>query len=446
MRKFLYLFLIAALIAGVAFGFSQSKKKAAVVTIPTHALPLDPLSIVLTPMGGTGPVDKQIAETQTKIRKSPQLPQLLEQLGWLFVNKARVSSDPGYYKLAEQSADALELKTPGNPDVELLRGHIYHALHRFQEAESVAQKLIKKREFVFDYALLGDALMEQGKLDQAVEAYQKMVDLKPCLQTYSRVAYMRWLKGDLPGAVKAMQLAVSGGTLKEPEPLAWAYTRLASYELQSGHPDLALRASKIALQFVPEYAAALLQQGRILIAQGNKPEAVTALQAAAKKSPLPENLWTLADALRTEGRVAEAEAVEKKLRQTGQANDPRTYALFLASRGERLDLALHLAKEELKARQDIFTRDALAWAELANGHLAEAQSNLQLALAEGTKDGRLFYHAGVIEAAADRPDEARKFFQEAKALKQILMPSERAALARKLATLSPVNTSHVSSN
>ena len=59
----------------------------------------------------------------------------------------------------------------------------------------------------FDYGLLGDALMEQGRLAEAVAAYQRMVDLRPDLQSYSRVAHIRWLKGDLDGAIEVARLA-----------------------------------------------------------------------------------------------------------------------------------------------------------------------------------------------------------------------------------------------
>ncbi|MEO7723080.1 MAG: tetratricopeptide repeat protein [Chthoniobacterales bacterium] len=389
--------------------------------------------MVLTPLSGKEKVDQDIAKLQTRIKTTPeQVPALLERLGWTFVEKARISSDPGYYKLAEQCADAITLKVPGSADGELLRGHIYHALHRFKDAEAVARKLVAQRTFVFDYALLGDALMEQGRLNEAVDAYQKMVDLKPCLQTYSRVAYMRWLKGDLPGAIQAIRYAVTGGSILEPEPVAWAYTRLAFYELQAGNLEAAERSTELATNYVPDYAAALLMRGRILLA-GNKPaEAVAVLRPAAAKSPLPEYLWTLADALRAAGQPEPASVVEKKLVATGTANDPRTFALYLATRGTQPDLALRLSKAELETRQDIFTHDAVAWAAYRKGDLTTAQENSRAALSEGTKDARLFYHAGIIAAASGQTTESQTYLNEAKALEQMLMPSERTSLEQKL--------------
>ncbi len=434
-RKFVLLIPLVVLALIVWLSVFRSAPSSAVTARPVEQK-ATALQVVLTPLGGKEKIDQDIAGLQKRIKRTPeQAPALLERLGWAFVDKARLSSDPGFYKLAEQCADAIALKVPGSPDGELLRGHIYHALHRFKNAEAVARKLVAQRTFVFDYALLGDALMEQGRLDQAVDAYQRMVDLKPCLQTYSRVAHMRWLKGDLPGAIQAIRFAVSGGSILEPEPVAWAYTRMAFYELQAGEPEVALRATQLAAQFVPGYAAALLLRGRVLLAQGKTGDAVTALEAAAKKSPLPEYLWTLADALRADGKPGPATQVEDKLRSTGIANDPRTYSLYLASRGAKPDLALRLAQEEMENRQDVFTHDALAWAEFARGDVAAAEKNMQAALAQGTKDGRLFYHAAVIAVAAGKSKEADTYFTEAKSLQQMLLPSERSILEHKVALL-----------
>jgi hypothetical protein len=50
------------------------------------------------------------------------------------------------------------------------------------------------------------------------------------------------------------------------------------------------------------------------------------------------------------------------------------------------------------------------------------------ALAEGTQDARLFYHAAQIAAHAGQPEDARRFQDQAFALKHLLLPSERERL------------------
>lgn len=418
-----------------AFYLSEWRQGNAPTPPPAAAVAADPLKIVLTPIGGDTKLDSQIAELQKRIKDAPERSALLERLGWAFVAKARVSSDPGYYTLAEQAAKAISASRADDPAAALLLGHTYHAMHRFADAETVARQLTSQREFVFDYALLGDALMEQGKLDQAVEAYQKMVDLKPCLQTYARVAHMRWLKGDIAGAIDASRRAVSGGSAREAESTAWAYTRLAMFELQAGEFEKANTASERAVELMPDYAPALLLRGRLLLSQLRHQEAIEPLQRAAELSPLPDYLWALADALRAASKHSEAEKVEGQLSSTGAVTDPRTLALFLASRGQSADKALELATAELQSRRDVFTYDALAWAQLATGRVNEAREHIRRALAEGTQDARLYYHAGAIAAAAGENGEALDFFGKARALEHTLLPSERTALGEQSAAL-----------
>ena len=86
-----------------------------------------------------------------------------EQLGYRFIARARLSNDAGYYKVAEQAAACLESIVPDEPAALLLRGHVLHQMHRFGEAEAIARRLVTLREFVLDFGLLGDALMEQGR-------------------------------------------------------------------------------------------------------------------------------------------------------------------------------------------------------------------------------------------------------------------------------------------
>ena len=94
-----------------------------------------------------------------------------------------------------------------------------------------------------------------------------------------------------------------------------------------------------------------------------------------------------------------------------------------------------LAQEKRENRRGIFTYDAVAWAELAHGDAPAAEKAIQSALAEGTKDGRLFYHAAVIAAAVGKTADAQTYFTKAKALEQTLMPSERSGLEHRLALL-----------
>ncbi len=381
--------------------------------------------------------DPEIAKLQGDLRARHAAARAAEQLGYRFVARARAASDQAGYAVAEQAAACLESMQPDDPSALLLRGHVLHQMHRFGEAEALARRLVAKREFVLDFGLLGDVLLEQGRVTDAAEAYQKMIDLKPFYQSYTRAAHLRWLRGDLAGAIDMMRAAVKAASPRDPEALAWAYARLATYELQRGRLAEARRMAEASLQSVPDYAAALLARGRIASAQGRHAEAVEILTRAAGLEPQPEYQWALADTLRVLNRTDEAEALERRLVREGALEDPRTVALFLSTRRLDGDRAVELARRELAVRADVFTLDALAWALASSGQLREASALMARALAEGTEDGRLFVHAAVIAAADGRPADAARWAEKARRLRFTLLPSELGVLRRGFATPPP---------
>jgi tetratricopeptide (TPR) repeat protein len=431
--------------AGLFIFYPRPKSKSEAEKIPANAAIFDnPLALVLGPQAGESRTDKEISQLQQRIREGRNVELWLDRLGWAFVAKARESFDPGFYKLAEQCALCIEKRNPQSQEAMLLRAHVLQNLHRFKESETLARLLVEQRGLSFDYGLLGDALMEQGKLGDAVEAYQQMMNLKPDLRAYARAAHMRWLKGDLEGAIEAMQLAVSAASPSDAESAAWVNTRLAFYQFQAGRVSEAERQCAVAFSLQNDYPPTLLLQGRILLGQSRFVEAVAVLQKAAKLNPLPEYQWTLAEALRVAGKENEASGLEAQLCQHGAISDPRTLALYLATRRKSPETALRLARAELDSRSDVFSHDALAWSLAAAGSLAEAQTEMQAALAESTQDARLFFHAGIIASQAGHSADAERWLHKASELSHLLLPSERNELqnaaapdAEKKASVAP---------
>jgi tetratricopeptide (TPR) repeat protein len=415
---------------------------------PATSTHLDSRAIALFPEKGSEPIDGEIRRLQDKARSKPLDLKAMIRLGWAFVKKARLSCDPGYYKLAEQAAESVQSRYENDPDALLLRGHVAESLHRFKEAAPIAQQLVSVRGESTDYALLGDALMEQGSLGPAIDAYQKMVDLRPDLQAYTRIAHIRWLTGDLDGALEIMQMAVTGASVLDAESSAWAFTRVGIYQFQKGQFDAASESAATALEYAHFYPGALLLRGKILLARDKISEALEPLTQAAAQTRLPEYQWILADAQREAGDAQAASETESGLIQSGAANDPRTFALYLASRGRQLDEALQLATAELSTRRDVLTMDAVAWALYAKGRYHEAASYSQKALLSSTRDARLFYHAGCIAIKDGRRPDAKKLFRSIIEIRQMLFPSERADFDQKFAAIQATEPSDsaVSSN
>jgi tetratricopeptide (TPR) repeat protein len=221
----------------------------------------------------------------------------------------------------------------------------------------------------------------------------------------------------------------------DPDSASWALTRLGLYYFQAGLLADAKAACDAALSHSANYPTALLLESRSLLIAERTAEAITSVQRAAEVNPLPEFQWALADTLRSAGRTEEAANVEAVLKRTGAQNDPRTLALFLATRGDQIELAIDLAQRELQSRADIFTHDALAWALSAAGRLDEARPHMEKALAEGTFDARLFMHAGVLEAKLGHSATAESWLTKAHSIQHMLLPSEQEQLAAAMDAL-----------
>ena len=423
--KAVYLFAIAALIFLVVAIISRGHSASRSNNQPAATQLSPACHLILTPLSGDTPIDKEISQLQRRVLNGSKTVPDFERLGWTFVRKARSTFDPGYYKLAEQCAVCIDSIKSQTAEALLLRAHVAQTLHRFSEAEALASQLTKLRERPFDYGVLGDALIDQGKIRQGAAAYQKMVDLRPDLQSYVRAAHVRWLTGDLKGAIQLMQLAMSSSNPNDPNTGAWAFNRLALYQLQLGVIQQAMHSCDAALSLQADYAPAVLTKGRILLAKKRTDEALVQFKRAAELNPLPEYQWALADVLHMTDSVG-ANEVEAQINQSSE--DPRTVSLYLATRGDDPERALQLAEQEIKNRQDVFTHDALAWALAASGRTKEARTEVDNALAEGTNDARLFLHAAIIAAQNGEYSRSKRLIERARANQQMLFPSERSLL------------------
>ena len=378
---------------------------------------LDACTAALAPGGQDTAIDHAIEQAQGRARGRARTKDALERLGYLYVARARVAHDAGDYKLAEMAADCLALRYPDAPAALLLRGHVLHQQHRFAEAEQMARALVARREVSLDYGLLGDALMEQGRLDEAAAAYQKMIDLKPFYQSYTRAAHLRWLKGDLDGAIAA---DAAGGRCGEP-----SGSGIGGVGVDAAVACTSCRRGRLARHCAAGDAAlrlaARLRRGAPGARAGPHRDATArrtpsqALERAARLNPLPEYQWALADALRLQGRTDEARTgrararraaalppIRERSRSTWRPAEPTTaMAVRLTRRGAAL------------AARRVHPRRARVGARRERPHRRSAAALMSRALAEGTEDARLFLHAGVIAAAAGERAEARKWLTKA---------------------------------
>jgi tetratricopeptide (TPR) repeat protein len=345
------------------------------------------------------------------------------QLGTSYLQKARETGDPSYYYRAEEAlSQALETKT--NPiwlKARAMTGMGAAALgrHEFYEALEWAQQSIEiDPTYAGTYGVLGDAQMELGQYDDAVESFQTMLNLKPDLGSYARAARIRELKGDTAGAIEAMKLAMTSGAAGT-ESTAWAQVQLGNLYFNSGRVDEAVEQYQAALTEFDGYYLALASLGKARAAQGDYSEAIDFLEQAVAVIPQPATLATLGDLYARSGQPDQAQlqydTVEfiARLAAVNQQVYNRELALFYADHDLKLDAALELSEKELEARKDIYGYDALAWSLFKNHRLSEAVHLISQAMQLGTQDASIFFHAGMIYYALGDLPQAEFYLEKA---------------------------------
>ncbi len=373
-----------------------------------------------TSLGSAGAdvTDSQIAAYQDKLKKAAD-PENYAKLGLAYLQKAREVGDPTYYTKAEGVfKKSLEL-SPENVEALGGLGSLSLSRHQFAEGLTWGQKAQKLRPATsYNYGVMADALVELGRYDEAAQVVQQMVDLRPDLSSYSRISYLRELRGQYDGAVQAMkQASMAGGPTSENR----AYIIYQLGNLYFNHNDLTQAAASYqeAISIFPGYVYAQAGMARIKAANNDFDGAINLYTQVTQRMPLPEFIIELGDLYTATNRADDAKkqydlvrGIQQIYRENGVDTDLEM-ALFDADHNFNLPDALAHAKQVYAVRPSIKAADVLAWTHYKSGDYASAAEYSQQALRLGTQDSLMLFHAGMIKAKQGNNSEARAFLEKA---------------------------------
>ena len=365
----------------------------------------------------TSASDAEIATAQKVIEKLPDAPNGYNKLAVAYIRRARETGDFSLNANAQTALDrALEID-PQNYDAQKLKASLLLTFHRFAEALEAGKKLqaVNPRD-AFIYGVLTDANVELGNYDEAVEAVQKMVDTRPNMESYARVAHVRSLHGDSIGAIEAYSLASRVADPQDKEAQSWCLVFLGNEYLKVGQSAEAERQYDGALKILPDYHLALAGKGHARAAAGDYENAIKFFTQTQTRVPTTEVVIALGDVytkIGNQDKAAEqyklAEFIEQKLGNL----DQRRLALLWADQNIKLDEALLIATREYAASKDVYTADIYAWCLYKKGNLSAAKTAITEAMRLKTKNALFLYHAGMIEKGLGNKKVAADFLQKA---------------------------------
>ena len=382
--------------------------------------------------------DQAIRMFEERVRGDPNHLNLAH-LGGHYIRKAKETGDHTAYARAE---DAFSRALKDLPDHRESRIGLSIALcgrHRFADGLQLAEGVYKEDPSALDaLTIVGDAKLELGDYpgaEAAVAELSKKCGTAQPPAVLARLARLAELKGDPDRAVALLTQAAEGQrTVHEfRTTLAWYAMRLGEVLLSQGKLDEAAGQFDAALKDQPNGPAALVLLARARVAQGRHAEAIALCEKAARTTPDVATLTLLGDLKARAGDAVPAKAFFDGVEQADK--DPvgtRDLVLYYCDHDRKLPRALELAEVEAKARKDVYTCDALAWARYKSGNLAGAERAAADALRLGTKDAGLLYHAGVIARALGRAEAAQDFLRRALAVNPHFSEAQARDAARLL--------------
>lgn len=369
-------------------------------------------ALVADPIGGYQSNDPRFRTAMSEIERTPDLSLAYVNLAIAYMKESRKSGEFALNdKAASAVAKALEL-SPNDISARKLEASLHLAHHRFAEAVEAAKRLqVDAPSDSFVYGVLADAYIEVGEYEKAVEAAQKMVDLKPGTASYSRVAQLRSLYGDHKGTVEMFTQAARAADPNDVETQNWCLVQLGDELWKYGKYAEAERVYDEALRNYPGYFLALVSKARVRASVGDYAGAEKLVADVQVALPNANAILLLGDIHSVRGEIEKAneqydqfDAIQSKL---GTAADHRRLVLSWAARG-KLDQALELARSEYAAEKSIHSADLLAWCLLKVGQAVEARPYIAEAMRLKTNDARTLYHAGMIAAANGDKREAKR--------------------------------------
>jgi len=400
--------LAGALASALILKHAQTPIRSAAVTAPRlapAALTVGQIFAAIPPSKGDSMTDRALTQAFTKAREKPRGVSAWVNLGDALAQKLRDSAKIEYYDYAEMAyRQALQLD-PGSVGAMIGMAWVAGGRHVFDQSIEWTNRALKADPgSASARGIIGDAALELGDYDRAFDEYQKMMDLRPDLSSWSRGAWLLWLTGNPSKAQWLMQKAIKAGA-PYAENTVWCRAKLATMLFQDGALRPAEQVLAPALAAAPRNTQVLLAAGRIAMARHDFAAAARYYQTVLETAPNHEALTALGDLSAATGTQEKAEEYYKKVEALYAAHvatgghSHMLMAKFYADHDRNLVEALRLA-EQRKLTRNVLEADILAWVYFKNGDLPHARDASKRALSHDTPDAEMHYHAGMIAAAS----------------------------------------------
>lgn len=340
-------------------------------------------------------------------------------LGFLYLERARLTSDPSAYTAAASSFETAAKLSPQDPTAILGQARTALAIHDFASAEDLSGSVLSQIPTRLDaLAVQADARTAVGDIAGASQSIALLnASAGGIAPVMVRQAELAWLEGRTDQALELAEQAVPNSE-SNTRRLAWYEGYAGTMAWRTGDLSAAGMWAELALEHDPEAIVALTLAARLAMAEGDLVAAADHYERATAGVPDPELVGELGDVYDHLGRSEEAELEWDLVDVIGtlaeaQGLYDRSVARFYADHDLETDKALALALAEIEDRQDPLGYDTLAWTLYRAGRFGEAQFAIEAALSGGFVAPEVHYHQGLILLALGEDEAGRRQLKKA---------------------------------
>ena len=363
--------------------------------------------------------ENNAAVLSAKIKANPADVKSLTALASIYLQEARITGNYEYYnEAALQTVKTILEKDAANFDALTIKATVLLSQHRFEEALAVGEQLEKSYSYnAYMQGVLVDANVELGNYTAALEAADKMISIRPDIRSYSRIAYLREIYGDIPGAIDAMKLAVTAGAPGD-ENTEWCRFQMGRLYEKIGKTKEAEMNYTITLNNRENYPYGLIGMAGIAVTKKDFSKALSLYQQA---DTLISNHITkegIAEVYNLTGETEKAKAMAaailahmKTISKAGNEDLEMAHAYIGM---EDYNRALEFAMKEYKRRPaNIEVNETIAIIYYKQGDYSNALKYIDASLKTNCKNPELLCYAGLIYAKSGDHMKAKEFLQEA---------------------------------
>jgi tetratricopeptide (TPR) repeat protein len=385
------------------------------------------------------------AEAAAKASDAKSADAAWARLGDAYMQKGRETADVTYYGHAESAYRKALASNAKSIGALVGMAWVEGGRHEFEHSIEWANKALALDPNRADcYGLLGDAAVEMGDYEKAFDHYQKMLDLRPDISSYSRGAHLLFLTGDLRKATLLMTKAIATGG-PYAENTAWCRAQWALMQFAVGSYVSAEQMLAEGLQATPNNYHLLAAMGKVKAALKDYDSAIDYYRKAEAIVPQHEVVVALGDLYTLQGKTHEAAAqyalvdvIHKLNRANGVIGDMQM-AQFFADHDRNLDEAVRMAETEYATRPNVYVADTLAWCYYKTGRTDDAEKLIGKALSHKTPEAMFLYHQGAIFAKAGQTAEAKNALYQALSLNPKFHPLAALAAEKMVYDLGSVS-------